>query len=176
MLGARHECLVGLRLLDSFRPQLNSIQMIKRYSLLVAALLACNVCLAGAWGAGSFDNDDALDWVQSCTESKSATLIGAALHAAVKPGALDASEGAAAVAAAELVASARGKPGKSVPKELSDWLQRQPKQEIARLSSTARKALARVKDPGASELRQLWKESDDKQWVTVIDELDKRLR
>ncbi len=101
--------------------------------------------------------------------------IEAALQAATEPGMLEAPEGAAAVAAAELVAAAKGKPGKPLPKELEGWLQRQPKQEIARFAAVARKALARVRDPEASELRQLWKEADDKQWMRAIAELDARL-
>lgn len=148
----------------------------KAYAVLIAALLTCNACLAGAWGSGSFDNDDALDWVQSCTESKNTAPVAAALQLALKSGPLDASDGAAAIAAAELVAAAKGKPGKSLPKEVSDWLARQPKHEIAQLASIARKALARVKDPAASELRQLWMESDDKQWMSAIGQLDARLQ
>lgn len=148
----------------------------KRFALIIAALLLSNACSAGAWGPGSFDNDDALDWVQSCTESKTPAPIAAALQAAIKPGALDALEGAAAVAAAELVAVAKGKPGKSVPRELSDWLKRQSKHEIAKFAPIARKALARVKDPNTSELRQLWKDADDKPWMNVVGELDARLQ
>ena len=134
----------------------------KRYALLIAALLASKICLAGAWGPRSFDNDDALDFVQLCIASKSAAPIAAALQAAIKPGALEAPEGAAAVVAAELVAAAKGKPSE-LPRDLGDWFKQQPKHEIAKFSALARKALARVKDPGASELRQLWQESDDKQ-------------
>ncbi|MDQ1924787.1 DUF4259 domain-containing protein [Massilia pseudoviolaceinigra] len=80
-----------------------------------------------------------------------------------------------AVAAAELVAAAKGKPS-GLPKELGAWFKQQPKQEIARFSALARKALARVKDTDASELRQLWQESDDKQWMNAIVDLDTRLR
>ena len=147
----------------------------KRYALLITALLASNICLAGAWGPRSFDNDDALDFVQLCIASKSTAPIAAALQAAIKPGTLEATEGAAAVVAAELVAAAKGKPSK-LPKELGDWFKQQPKQEIAKFAALARTALARVKDPGASELRQLWQESDDKQWMNAIGDLDMRLR
>jgi hypothetical protein len=147
----------------------------KRYALLIAALLASDISLAGAWGPRSFENDDALDFVQLCIASKSNAPIAAALQAAIKPGAIEAPDGAAAVVASELVAAAKGKPSE-LPKELGDWLKQQPKQEIAKFSALAIKALARVKDPDASELRQLWQESDDKQWMIAIRDLEKRLR
>jgi hypothetical protein len=148
----------------------------KRIVLLLAALLTCNLCLAGAWGPGSFDNDDALDWAHLCTESTGSAVIGSALQAAMQPGALEASVGAAAVAAAELVAAANGKPGKTLPKDLSDWLNRQPRQEIVKFAQVARKALTRVRDRRVSELHQLWEESTDKQWVSTITELEARLK
>ena len=81
-----------------------------------------------------------------------------------------------AVAAAEVVAASKGRPNKALPKELADWLSRQPKQEIAKLVPEARKALIRVKDSHDSELRQLWNESTNKQWVNAIAELDARLQ
>jgi hypothetical protein len=94
----------------------------------------------------------------------------------MQPGALQAPEGAAAVAAAEVVAAAKGNPGKGLPKELSDWLSHQPKQEIAKFAPAARKALTRVQDPQVSELGQLWEESSDKQWARMVAELEARLQ
>lgn len=147
----------------------------KQYALLIAALLVSNVGQAGSWGAKGFDNDDALDFAQLCIASKSAAPIAAALQAADRPGYLEAGQGAAAIAAAELVAAAKGKPGE-LPKELGNWFKKQPKHELVKLSPLARRVLARVKDPGASELRQLWQESDDKQWLAAIADLDRRVR
>lgn len=148
----------------------------KRYTVLLVALLTCSVCLAGAWGPGAFDNDDALDWVHACTESKGNPVIASALEIAMQPGALQSPDGAAAVAAAEVVAAAKGKPSKSLPNALGDWLNHQPKQEIAKLAPLATKALVRVKDPQTSELGQLWKESQDKQWAKAVAELEARLQ
>lgn len=99
-----------------------------------------------------------------------------ALQGAMRPGALEAPEGAAAVAAAELVAAAKGKPSKALPKELSDWLKLQPKQEIAKFAPVATKALIRVRNPEVSELRQAWDESSNKQWISTVTELETRLK
>lgn len=148
----------------------------KRSAFLLTILLTCTICFAGAWGAGSFDNDDALDWVNMCIESKGSKVVASALNAALHSNSLDAPDGAAAVAAAEVVAAAGGKPGKIFPKELGNWLDRQPKQELAKLAPLARKALIRIKDPRVSELGQLWQESSDKQWDSAIAELEKRLQ
>jgi hypothetical protein len=148
----------------------------KRLTVLLAALLACSICLAGAWGPGTFDNDDALDWVRLCTKSKGSAVIASAFKAATQTGDLQAPEGAAAVAAAEVVAAAKGNPGKGLPKELSNWLNNQSKQEIAKFAPIARNALTRVKDTNVSELGQLWKESSDKQWARTIAELEARLQ
>ena len=148
----------------------------KQFALLLVTLLACKICLAGAWGVGSFDNDDAMDWSQLCIESKGHAVIASTLQTAMKSGAIEAPEGAMAVAAAEVVAASKGRPNNALPKELADWLSRQPKQEIAKLVPEARKALMRVKDSQDSEVRQLWTESTHKQWVDAIAELVARLQ
>lgn len=147
-----------------------------RLILLLAAILTCYSCLAGAWGPGSFDNDDARDWLEICLESEGSALVYSALQAVVRPGVIDATEGARAIAAAEVVAAAKGQPSDVLTKEASAWLSRQPKQDIAKLVSLARRALSRVKDPQYSELQQLWSESKDEQWTNKIAELEARLQ
>lgn len=150
-------------------------KIVKRFSVLLATLLTSTVCLAGAWGPGSFENDDALDWATLCTASKGSAAIASALNVAVNPGNLDAADGAAAVAAAELVAATNGKPDSALPKELVDWLNHQSRQEIAKLAPDAKRALVRVKDARSSELAQLWDGSVDKHWIEAIANLELRL-
>jgi len=36
--------------------------------IVVAFMAASPVAMAGAWGDGSFENDDALDWPATCSE------------------------------------------------------------------------------------------------------------
>ena len=126
----------------------------KHIILALAFFIASGTCLAGAWGTGSFENDDALDWMAVCTHSQGPGVIASALQAALKPGAIDAEVGASAVAAAEIVAVSSGRPGPALPPELRDWLKRQQASEVAKLGGLAQKALARIKEPKASELRQ----------------------
>lgn len=148
----------------------------KRLLLLLGTLLTCSICLAGAWGPGNFDNDDALDWAGQCAASKGAGVVAATLQSALQAGEIEAPDGAMAVAAAEVVAAAKGKPGKALPRVLRDWLERQSKADIARLAPIARKAIVRVKDPKLSEMAQLWHESSDKQWLNMMAELEIRLQ
>lgn len=141
----------------------------------MASLVLVTIAHAGAWGEGSFENDDALDWVAKCTRSNSVATIQAALNAALRGKTLEAAEGSAAVAATEVVAAALGKPSPKLPPKLREWIQRQPPEQIARLAPLARKALVRVRDPKLSELGQLWAEGEPNKWLDVIGELESRL-
>src|SRR5450755_543412 len=108
---------------------------------LLVALAAFSVSLsavAGAWGDGSFDNDDALDWVSQCTKSGEAKLVAATLNKALSSGEIDAADGASIVAAVEVVAAANGKPSPNLPSELRSWLERQPRGEITQLVPLAK--------------------------------------
>jgi hypothetical protein len=146
-----------------------------RITTLLIALIFPLSALAGAWGDGSFENDDALDWVGQCTQSTGTKVVSTALTAALKAQYLEAPEGSAAVAAAEVVAAAQGKANPSLPKELRAWLERQPKTELAALSSLARQVLRKIRDPKASELKQLWSEGKSNRWESRIAELEARI-
>ena len=114
---------------------------------LVASLLAVLPLLvhAGAWGEGSFENDDALDWVGQCIKAGTTAPVSAALAAVLDGRYVQAPDGSEAVAAAEVVAAAMGKPG------------------------------FRVLDPKVSELSQLWAEARSTRWTEAIADLERRL-
>lgn len=132
---------------------------------------------AGAWNSGSFDNDDALDWVTDCTRTTGANAISSALKDAIKSKYLEAPEASYAIAAAEVVAAARGKPNPSLPKPLASWLQRQSQAEIAALAPTAIMAVSRIVSERDSELQELWKESKEYRfWLQHMHDLRARLR
>lgn len=131
---------------------------------------------AGAWGTGSFENDDALDWIGECTGSQGKAALAPTLEAALSADVVDAPEGAMVVAAAEVVAAARGKRSATLPRALSAWLERQPRAQIASLAPLAHKALARVGQPGSSELAQLWSGQQAAKWKAQMAELAARLR
>lgn len=144
-----------------------------------AALSAFIPCAkAGAWESGSFDNDDALDWVGECIRSKGASLISATLSAALVDGYLEAPKCSAAVAAAEVVAASKGNASQSLPKDLSSWLEKQQRAEIAKLAPVATKAVSRILNGPKSELHELWQENkkDFPVWKSKMQSLIARLK
>ena len=65
----------------------------------------------GAWGIGTFENDDAGDWVDRLEESEGLTLLTETLAPAADPsGYLEAPTCTEALAAAEVVAALAGRP------------------------------------------------------------------
>lgn len=147
----------------------------RQITAFVLSLLFSLVALAGAWGEGSFENDDAMDWVRECTRSIGAKQVVSSLNNAIKAKYLEAPDGSAAVAAAEVVAAAKGKPSAAIPKELSRWLENQSKQEMQALAPLAAQALRKVRDAKSSELKQLWAESKANNWEQRVAELEARL-
>ena len=145
---------------------------------LVAFLLSISLTAlswAGAWGAGSFENDDALDWVSSCTARADATCISNALQAARTAPYIEASEAAAAVAAAEVVAAVLDSNQAALPPELSAWLKEQNHSEIRALAPVASSVLTRVADSKVSELAALWSEDAKSSWSVRVKALAGRL-
>src|ERR1043166_58985 len=114
----------------------------------------------GAWGAGSFDNDDALDWVGDLCDGDGFEPV----HEALGAVALDAEEDveapecSVALAAAEAVAALGGAPSEDLPDELEQWLADHPLEVGADLRAKALAAVQHVKSN--SELKELWDESD----------------
>lgn len=94
------------------------------------ALLAADgkgACM-GAWGYGSFENDDALDWVGDLTDGRSLKPVEAALDAALGAEADFGISGEAECgsAAAEVVAALGGAPSGDLPEEIAEWIATRP--------------------------------------------------
>lgn len=131
----------------------------------------------GAWGAGPFENDDAGDWVWELEDDTDATVISAALGAVIDTGAdeyLEAGDANNAVAAAEIVASARGRRHSGLPTEAAVWLDAHAGLVDRQLIDLARRAVTRVAE--SSETRDLWDEAGDTEWGPYIADLITRLR
>jgi hypothetical protein len=143
--------------------------------LLLLTLFASFAAQAGVWGAGSFENDYALDWAAQCAHSTDIGAVTRAFDGVLKSERIEAPEGSAAVVAAEIVAAALGKPSANLPKELRAWIQRQPQDKLSQLAPLAKKALVRIQDAKVSELQQLWSESKQNKWPAAIAELSGRL-
>ena len=135
----------------------------------------------GAWGTGSFENDDAMDWVADLQAADDLRLVHETLARAADAGDayLEMPEGAAAVAAAEVVAALLGAPGPTMPEEARDWVTTHASLEVpAGTVGLAVAALARVRsDPAVSEILDCWKDSDHlADWLAALDDLERRLR
>jgi len=132
----------------------------------------------GTWGYGSFDNDDAADWVYEFESSGRAAVTSALRRVAELANGkyLEAPEATTALAAAEIVAAAHDG-------DLSKLSEEARKAFVAHRQSltgsvdvaTARKAVERV--ARESELKELWEESDESQnWLNEVNGLLARLR
>ncbi|HXI69343.1 MAG TPA: DUF4259 domain-containing protein [Verrucomicrobiae bacterium] len=149
----------------------------------------------GAWGAGSFQNDWALDWLGDLRESGNSLLIVETLSRVVQHGGtkysppsllerlrgrrhhtdwLDADVSSGALAAAEIVAAWLGHPPAKLPDGVIEWVQQHLSSLNPDIVPLARQAVNIVRTN--SELKDLWEEGDATEWHQVVQDLDKRLQ
>jgi len=132
----------------------------------------------GAWGAGNFENDSALDWVWDLKKSKKLRLLKITISNVLKSKEyIDTDLGCTGLAAAEVIAALNGKPLDVLPQNVIDWVQKQRKKPDDQLIGQARLAVERIQTEDISELKLLWEEGDEppNDWYAVIDDLLKRL-
>src|SRR5262249_36443275 len=76
----------------------------------------------GAWGTGIFENDDAMDWAVDFQRAPSVQSLRKAFEAVVGvEDYLERDLGSYALAAAAVLAAARGSPCRDIPQALRDW-------------------------------------------------------
>jgi len=129
----------------------------------------------GAWSSGSFENDDALDWVYELEESGIGAIRETLEGVIAQDGYLEASDACCAVAAAEVIAASLGKPPHGdLPDEVSEFLQSEPAIGVD-LVELARTALGRVMSAD-SELLELWRDTADfAEWQAGVNSIATRL-
>jgi len=129
----------------------------------------------GAWGAGTFDNDDASDWVYQLEGAEDLELVRGTLEAAADPqGYLAAPTCSEALAAAEVVAALSGRPTPDLPEEVRSWIGGHRLGVPADLRDLSLRAVDHV--AGDSELKELWAASEESgAWVERVQELRGRL-
>ncbi|HTC58170.1 MAG TPA: DUF4259 domain-containing protein [Candidatus Sulfotelmatobacter sp.] len=128
----------------------------------------------GAWGTGSFENDDAADWVAGLDGIAPADLTQILVQAADDPAYLEAPGASVAVAAGEVVAALNGAVAAGAPAKISEWAKKHPQALTPELKAVAIRALERVRRN--SELKDLWMEADGlNDWIAVVRELQGRL-
>jgi hypothetical protein len=133
----------------------------------------------GAWGNGSFDNDDAADFLADVTDGSDLTLV-REIFATVLGAEeyLKAPDAAQAIAGAEIVAAAVGRPTPAAQEEeeLSEWLSRIKPAADPDLIKQAVQVLDRIVGEN-SELRELWEETDElSDWEATVVALRSKLQ
>ena len=128
----------------------------------------------GAWAEGSFDNDDALDWVWELEEADISILEEALSRVIECEDYIEAPDCTIGVAAAEVVAALDNRSAPQLPSEVLAFVNRIATPPSAELRMAALKALQRIKTK--SELQELWEESGcGAAWQKTIAELESRL-
>ncbi|PPJ42284.1 MULTISPECIES: DUF4259 domain-containing protein [unclassified Pseudoxanthomonas] len=133
----------------------------------------------GTWGIGSFENDDAADFMIDALKSGDLSLLGEVFdNVLTSTEYVEAPDATVAIVAAEIVAAAQGCPTPAAQQEgrLAEWLARIRPTIDAALATQARDALARILAEH-SELRELWEDTDDfHAWQASVIELGQHLR
>lgn len=132
----------------------------------------------GAWGDGSFENDDACDLACELTECTDLSLLEEALSAAINPDDyVEAPEAGRALAAVEVVLALLGRPTAAIAEEeeLMAWVAACNQVPSPALLSLAHLVLQRVQAENC-ELRELKEESDGLQaWMAEVHALQSYL-
>lgn len=129
----------------------------------------------GAWGAGVFENDDAMDFAFDLSESDGWKLVRRTLRECLDEGYTDSAQSSCALVAAEAVAAAMGHPTEKLPPEVASWVAQHREDLPAGLEERAREAVEKILDDEESELRQLWVEEDFATWSAALTDLVNRL-
>lgn len=131
----------------------------------------------GVWGAGSFENDDVMDWLSELDNADSTELLEATLRDVMDgdPNWIEAPECCRAIGAAEVVAALRNAPHPALPGIVDVWIREHQVTLEPTLQPLALAALTRIQ--GDSELRALWTDADQlDEWLATLQSLERRLQ
>jgi hypothetical protein len=129
----------------------------------------------GAWGTGSFENDEALDWVWELKEAEDTFILEDTL-AQVNDAEeyIEAPECVCGIAAAEVVAAMRRRPVDNLPDDVEAFVKQLGVPPPKGLIASALRALDKIKTN--SELQEEWSQSPEfDQWTASIEDLEERL-
>jgi hypothetical protein len=126
------------------------------------------------WGTGSFENEDAQKFLGQLSSIGIDDLRSILARAADNNDYLEAPDSSVAVAAAEIVATAKGKPPQTVPREIAEWVGKVEGAPSSEMSELTRRAVERVRTN--SELKDLWLQAEGlNEWSAVLRDLESRL-
>lgn len=125
---------------------------------------------------GNFGNDDATDWAYELEESSGPDVLKDAFKAINGNGYPESPDCCIALAAAEVVAAAKGNPSPDLPDDVRKWLEDQ--EELNSIKALVKTAITAVnKVSTKSELKDTWEESDSwHEWLQEVEGLRRRLQ
>jgi hypothetical protein len=127
----------------------------------------------GGWGTGSFENDEAQNFLGRLNSVEVGDLKQMLANAADRDY-VDAPESSVVIAAAEVVATAKGNPPEAVPSQIAEWVSRIEGAPSPEMSELARLAVYKVRTN--SELKDLWLEAEGlNEWSVALRDLEERL-
>jgi len=126
------------------------------------------------WGTGSFENEDALSFLEALPSKQPEDFLHILTRAADEVDYLEASESSIAVVVAEIVAIAKGAPPPTVPRQVTEWVSKIEGSPSAEMNELAGRAVNKVRNN--SELKDLWLEAGGlNEWSAALRELEGRL-
>jgi len=132
----------------------------------------------GAWGVLAFDNDDANDWAYDLDGVSDLSLVKSAFEQieALRSGYLEQGLACNALAACEVLARLRGRPGytNAYTDKVDQWVATHQIDPPMGLIARGEAAIVRILGP-ESELRELWEEAGDQEWRAAVDDLRTRM-
>lgn len=149
----------------------------RHFVWVVVFLLSVVAANAGAWGYRSFENDDALDWVENSLRPGGQSAVEKTIAGVAKGrGYLQSTDGCYAIAACEVLAAAQGRPSADLPEDVAALARKLSPKPSEAVRQQARAALDRILGK-ESEINELWKDAGEpyEQWKKGIEDLKSRV-
>ena len=132
----------------------------------------------GAWGVLALDNDDANDWAYELDSVSDLSLVESAIAEIESAGAgyLDQGVACNALAACEVLARLRGRPGYTNPytEKVDRWVGSHQVEPPGVLVARGGAVITRILGP-ESELREVWEDAGDEEWRAAVEDLRNRM-
>jgi hypothetical protein len=126
------------------------------------------------WGTGSFENEDAQSFLGALKSKEPTDLKTLLARAAQSEDYLSCQESCVVIAAAEVVATAKGNPPENVPSQISAFIEKNSGVPSSEMNELACTAVGKVRTK--SELKDLWLEADGlNEWSASLRDLERRL-
>lgn len=126
------------------------------------------------WGTGSFENEDAQNWLGQLKSLGIDDLKPIFIRAADQSDYLEAPEASVVVAAAEVLAALKGAPNEKLPREITAWTSQIKAGSTSEFNELAIRAVEKVRRN--SELKDLWLEAEGlNEWTSALQDLQTRL-